>query len=279
MARLAASIDALRFGGDDWKARLDAAHLEGATVFHLAGLAHMPGGGDAAFVAANVAKTEALAQAAAREGARRLVFVSSIKVYGEESDRPFRVDDPPAPEDAYARSKVAAEQALARVAVEQGLETVVVRPPLVYGPGATGNLAALLRLADSPWPLPFASLDAPRSFVHVDDLARLLVACGEQPRARGRAYIAAHPDTVSAARLVTLLRHAMGRPRRLVSAPRALLEGAASVLGQGSSIRRLSRSLTGDPSAAQGELGWIARVSIEQAVEEMVREYRAKGRQ
>ena len=172
----------------------------------------------------------------------------------------------------------AAEQALARVSAEQGLDTVIVRPPLIYGPGARGNLATLLRLADSPWPLPFASLHAPRSFVHVDDLARLLVACAEQPRARGRVYIAAHPDTVSAARLLPLARRAMGRAPRLLPAPRVLLEAAASALGQGSSIRRLSRSLTGDPSAAQGELGWIARVSIEQAVEEMVREYRAKGR-
>ena len=277
VARLAASVDTLSFGAVDWKARLNAAHLEGATVFHLAGRAHGPGD-DAAYSADNVAKTEALAQACVREGAQRLVFVSSIKVYGEESrERPFGVDDAFAPEDPYGRSKVAAEQALARLSAEQGLDTVVVRPPLIYGPGARGNLVTLLRLADTAIPLPFASLDAPRSFVHVDDLARLLVACGEQPAARGRAFNAAHAETVSAAKLFTLARLAMGRSPRLFPAPRALLEMTASVLGQGEKMRRLSRPLAADPSAAQRELGWVARVSIEQAVEEMVRDYRAKS--
>jgi nucleoside-diphosphate-sugar epimerase len=281
LARLAASVDTLRFGADDWKDRLASAHLEGATIFHLAGRAHMARRGEEeVYERDNAAKTRALAEAAVREGARRLVFVSSIKIHGEESgERPFQVDDPPAPEDAYARSKVAAEQALASIANEHRLDTVIVRPPLVYGPGASGNLAALVRLADTPWPLPFASLDAPRSFVHVDDLARLLVACGEQPGAAGRAYIAASPETVSASRLVTLMRRALGRAPRMVPVPRALLEGAASIVGKGEKIRRLSRPLVGDAAEARRELGWAARVPIEQAVEEMVRDYRAKAPQ
>ena len=279
-ARLAASVDTLRFGVADWRQRLDAASLEGATIFHLAGRAHAHDiRNDAAFLEDNADKTRALAQAAAREGARRLVFLSSIKVYGEESPgRAFRTDDVPAPRDAYARSKWAAEQALTQVAAATGLQATIVRSPLVYGPDPRANLAALLRLADTPWPLPFGTLFALRSFVHVDDLARLLVACAEQPQAVGRTYIAAHRQGVSTATLVTLMRRALGRPARLFALPPGVLEAGAALLGQGERARRLTRELQCDPSASERELHWVAGVPIDQAIEEMVRDHSARDR-
>lgn len=278
-ARLAASVATLRFGVSDWQERLAATPLEGATIFHLAARVHAPGTAAATFLSDNVDKARALALAAAREGARRLVHLSSIKVYGEESPgRPFGVEDDPAPHDAYGKSKWAAEQALTQVALSTGLPVVTVRSPLVYGAGARANLAALLRLVDTPWPLPFASLSAPRSFVQVDDLARLLLACAEHPHAAGRVYIAAHAQPVSTATLVTVLRRALGRPARLYPFPGAVLEACAAALGQGEKARRLTRALEGDPSAAARELGWVAGVPIEQAIEEMVRGYRARDR-
>lgn len=254
-----------------------AARFEGATVFHLAARAHGPGD-ERAYQHDNVEKTHRLARAAASGGARRLVFLSSIKVNGEESPgRPFIVADPPAPRDAYGRSKCDAERALAEVAAERGLSFTVVRSPLVYGPAPSGNLAAVLRLADTPWPLPFASLDARRSFVHVDDLARLLVECGAQAAADGRTYFAAHPQGVSAAGLIAMLRGAFGRPARLFAVPPGLLEAMAAAAGQAGKVRRLTRALEAEPSAAERDLGWQARIGIGQAVEEMARTWSTRG--
>jgi nucleoside-diphosphate-sugar epimerase len=264
-------VDTVSFGAADWSARLDAGRLADATIFHLAARVH-GAGGDAAYTNDNVGKTRRLAEAAVRARARRIVFLSTIKVFGEESpDRPFTVDDTPAPEDAYARSKLAAEQALTEASRSHGLEVVIVRSPLVYGAGARANLAALMGLVDSPWPLPFASLDAPRSFVHVNDLVQLLVACGEAPQARGRTYVAAHREGVTTARLVSLMRAAMGRPARLFPVSRGILEAAASLAGTRAKMLRLTRPLQGDPSTAERELGWSAQVPIGEAVEEMVR--------
>ncbi len=278
-ARLSASVDTLRFGAPDWKECLDATNLQGATIFHLAARVHAPGAHAALFQADNADKAHALALAAAREGARRLVFLSSIKVHGEESPgRPFSEADAPRPQDPYARSKWAAEQALTQVSASTGLPVVIVRSPLVHGPGARANLAALLRLADTPWPLPFASLAALRSFVQVDDLARLLIACAESPHASGRTYIGAHARGVSTADLVRGMRAALGRPARLFPVPAKAIETAAAVFGQGDKARRLTRGLEGDPSAAERELGWVAAVPMDQAIGEMVRDYRAGAR-
>ena len=274
-ARLA-SIDRLAFGAEDWKTRIDHAALEGAIVFHLAARVHADAD-EQAFVTDNVEKTRALAQAAAREGARRFVFVSSIKVHGEESPgRALREDDAPAPADAYGRSKLAAEEALHEVARDSGLEVVIVRPPLVYGAGARANLEALVRLCDTPWPLPFAALDAQRSFVHVDDLARLLVDCADHPAAAGKTFLAAHPEAVPTSRLAALVRRALGRPARLFRVAPEFLERAAAAVGQGDRARRLTRSLVADPGRAERELRWSARVPIDQAIEEVVRDYRAR---
>ena len=275
-SRLPASIDTVSFGSPDWEKHLAGCHLEGATIFHLAGRAHAFDGDEAAFQQDNTQKTRALAEAAEREGARRIVFLSTLKVYGEQSGtHPFKPGDPVAPEDAYARSKLAAEEALTQAA-RGSLEVTVVRAPLVYGPGARANLAALVRLADSGWPLPFASLAAPRSFIHVDDLARALVAAAESPAANGKTYIAAHREGATTSHVVTSMRRHLGRPGRLWPMPPAMLEGLSAIVGQRAKALRLTRPLLGDPSAAERELGWSARVSIDDAVEELVRDYRSR---
>jgi len=274
--RLPASINTVAFGAPDWESRLAGCHLEGATIFHLAGRAHAFDGDEDAFQRDNAQKTRVLAQAAEREGARRIVFLSTLKVYGEQSGAgPFTPADPVAPEDAYSRSKLAAEEALTQVA-RGSTEVTIVRAPLVYGAGARANLAALLRLADSPWPLPFASLDARRSFVHIDDLVRLLVAAAESPAASGKTYIAAHREGAATAHVVAAMRRHLGRPARLWAMPPPMLEGLSTIIGQRAKALRLTRPLLGDPAAAERELGWNARVSIDDAVEELVRDYRAR---
>jgi UDP-glucose 4-epimerase len=276
LAGLAQPAAALRLGGEDWKHEIEMARFEGAVVLHLAGRAHQ-GGSEEQYRHDNVEKTRALAQAAARGGAVRLVFLSSIKVNGESTrGRAFTRDDAPAPEDAYGRSKRDAEAQLARMRASGELQSVVVRSPLVIGARAKGNLASLLRLADTGWPLPLASIHNRRSFVHVDDLAQLLIVCAREPQAVGKIYLAAHADPFSTPGLAALMREALGRPRRLVAFAPSALEIAGSLSGRGDAIRRLTRSLEVDASAAQRELGWRAQASLAQAVDEMTRHHRAR---
>ena len=271
-ARLGEPFDALRFGDADWKASLATADLRGATIYHLAARVHEARATPAQFEADNVAKTVALAKAAAAAGARRLVFLSTIKVTGEETvTRPFTAQDEPRPRGPYAQSKWQAEQALAATA---GLEWSIVRSPLVYGPGVGGNLRELMGLADSPWPLPFACTRNRRSFVHVDDLARLLVECASKPAAAKATFVAAHAEPLSTARVLTEIRRALSRQPRLFCVPSQALELAAAIAGLGERMHRLTRSLEVDASATSAALGWSAQVGFEQAVREMVRAYR-----
>ena len=158
-AALPGSHRTLSLGSAGWEQAIAAEPLAGATIFHLAARVHELDSGDAAgFDRDNVDKTRRLAEEAVRQRARRIVFMSTVKVHGEETSvRPFAPGDAPEPQDAYARSKLAAERALAEIAEAGAVEWIVVRSPLVFGPAAKGNVESLLRLVDTPWPLPFAS--------------------------------------------------------------------------------------------------------------------------
>ena len=270
----------VHLGGDDWRARTASARLAGATVFHLAARVHRAGDRDeAGYQHDNVEKTRVLAEAAAAQGASRFVFLSSIKVNAEETAaRAVAPGDAPAPADAYARSKWAAEQALAAIAASTGLAVVVVRAPLVVGPGAGGNLRTLLRLADSPWPLPFAAIDNHRTMIDVDDLADLLVRCAISAHAPGRTWLAGDPDAVSTPRLVAGMRRALGRPPRLFSVPPRALETGAAIAGRRETVRRLTRSLEVDASATQRELEWRPAIGLEAGIARMAASFRAAPR-
>ena len=263
----------VHLGEPDWMDQVRAADYSGATVFHLAAKVHGEGPDtEAAYWHDNVVKTRAFAQAAAAGGAKRFVFLSTVKVNGEETaQRPYRGGDRPAPEDAYGRTKWEAEKSLAQLT---GMEFAIVRSPLVYGAGVKGNLLALLRLADSGMPLPFGAIENRRSFIHVDDLARLLIDCATHPQAAGRVFMAAHPDRASTPRIIAAMRGFLGRPRRLVPVPPFLLEAAGALSGQRLRMRRLTRSLEVDAAETQQVLGWIAQISFETGVEDMVRTYR-----
>ena len=273
VAHLEASATPLHFGEGDWLEQVKAADFRDASVFHLAAKVHgVEPELDAAYMHDNVEKTRELARAAAAGGARRLVFLSTVKVLGEETTgRAFHSADAPRPSGSYARSKWAAEQALAEV---KGLEIAIVRSPLVYGAGVKGNLRSLLRLADSPWPLPFGAIDNRRSFVHVDDLARLLIDCALHPDAVGGTFLAAHAQSVSTPRLVSAIRSNLGRPARLVRFPAEILEAGAALAGQFERIRPITRSLEVDAAQTASRLGWSAQIGFDTAVEDMVRAYR-----
>jgi nucleoside-diphosphate-sugar epimerase len=243
-----------------------ASDLEGVLagagcVVHLAARAHVLNETEsdpvAAFQRANVEATQRLARAAVAAGVRRFVFVSSIGVHGNATcGTPFTELDEPAPTELYARSKLQAEQALRVLAAETGLEVVVVRPPLVYGPGAEGNFHRLVRLAASGVPLPLGSIRNRRSLIGVDNLAQFLVLCCRHPAAAGQVFIAAEPDVHSTPGLIAALADALGRPDRIFPCPEALLRAGAVLLGRGAEFAKLCGSLEASSAKARELLQW-----------------------
>lgn len=220
----------------------------------------------------NVAATTHVAEQAAWAGVRRLVFISSIKVSGEDTTgrAPYRADEKPVPEDAYGISKWEAEQALTEVAERTGLEVVIVRPPLVYGPRVKGNLRRLVRLVERGIPLPLSAVRNRRSLVSVDNLCDLLTRCIEHPRAAGRTFLVSDGEDLSTPELVRGIAAALGRPARLVPVPVSLLRTAGRLTGRGAEVERLCGSLQVDISKTREVLGWAPPVPVREGIRRMV---------
>jgi len=278
-ARDAAFPDAVAVGdigpATDWRAALEGARC----VVHLAARTHVMSESAADPLAeyrrANVAATVRLAREAAAAGARRLVFMSSIKVNGESTQRPYTEADPPRPEDAYGVSKWETEQALAGVAAATGLEVVVLRPPLVYGPGVKGNFLRLMRLVARGVPLPLASVANRRSLIYVGNLADAVVAAIDAPGAAGRTLLAADAEDLSTPDLVRAIARSLGTRARLLPCPPALLNLGAALAGRRAVAARLTGSLQVDASALRRELGWRPRATLAQGLEQTARWFRA----
>jgi nucleoside-diphosphate-sugar epimerase len=255
-------------GTTDWP----PACFEGVSVvMHLAARVHVmrETSTDALseFRHVNTAGTERLARAAAAARVKRFVYVSSIKVNGESTrERSFASSDPPQPDDPYGISKWEAELVLGRVARDTGLETVIVRPPLVYGPGVKGNFLRLLMLVDTGLPLPLGAARNLRSLVFVQNLADLLVTCAQHPNAAGQTFLVSDDEDLSVADLCTRLARALERPARLLPVPIAVLRGAAVVTRRTQEFQRLFGSLRIDSSPLQGELGWSPPVSVDDGI-------------
>ena len=189
------------------------------------------------------------------------------KVNGETTDaRPFSETDEPDPQDPYAISKLQAEQVLQRISDETGLEVVVVRPPLVYGPGVKGNFLRLLAAIDRGIPLPLAGAHNLRSLVYVGNLVDALIVCATHPAAAGQTYLVSDGEDVSTAILVEKYPVALGRNSRLFGLPPGLLRTAATLLGRAEQMDRLFGSLRVNDQKIRGELGWTPPYSMEQGL-------------
>jgi len=223
-------------------------------VIHSAGLAHaMSGLPEDDYRAINTQGTLALAQAAERAGVRRFVFLSSIRAQtGPVSETILTEAMAPQPTDPYGRSKLEAEEGLARL----GLDWAALRPVLVYGSGVKGNMASLMALARSPWPLPLGGLKARRSLLALDNLTEAVETVLRAPGSLRRPFIVADPEPMTVPEIVTALRAGLGRGPGLIPVPSALLRAAATILGRHEAYERLAGSLVASP-AALTELGWI----------------------
>jgi nucleoside-diphosphate-sugar epimerase len=241
-------------------------------VFHLAARVHVLSEAskdpEGEFRRVNVAGTARLAAQASRAGLRRIAYLSTIGVHGERTvGAAFDEDSPIAPANDYARSKADAEDAL-RAECGAGLEYAILRPPLVYGPGAPGNLHRLLRLIDSAMPLPLASVRNRRSLAAVENVIDALLLCAQQREAAGQAYVVADSEAFSTPEIVRILAGGMGVPARLVPMPAAVTQFAASLTGFGHAMRQLCGSLEVNAAKLRDQLGWMPRVAALAALRE-----------
>jgi UDP-N-acetyl-alpha-D-quinovosamine dehydrogenase len=204
----------------------------------------------------NVVWTERLARAAASQGVRRFVYLSSIKVNGEQSVAPFTEQDLANPQDPYGISKWEAEQALVRVSTQTGMQTVIVRSPLVYGPGVGGNFLQLLKILQRGIPVPLASVHNRRSLIYRGNLIDALTRCVRDMRAAGRTYLVSDGEDLSTPGLIRRLGRAMGVTVRLWPFPAPALRWIGQVVGKEGAIERLVGSLQVDSSQIRRELGW-----------------------
>ena len=218
----------------------------------------------------NTLGTEILARAAAHCGVKRLVFLSSIKVNGESTlpVSPFDEASPVKPQDSYAISKWEAEQALTCVSTETGLEIVVLRCPLVYGPGVKGNFLRLLQVVDRGIPLPFALAKNRRSLIYLDNLTSAIATCLTHPAAAGKTYLVSDGEDVSTAELISRIAQALGKPSKLWPCPLGLIELAGMLTSKSDEIARLLGSLCIDSSKIRSELDWTPPYTLEQGLAE-----------
>lgn len=223
----------------------------------------------AEFCKVNVAGTLNLARQAALAGAKRFVFLSSIKVNGEGTllGCPFTAEDTPAPEDAYGISKAEAESGLRQLAQETGMEVVIIRPPLVYGAGAKGNFSSLLRWVARGFPLPLGAVTANRrSLVGLDNLVDLILTCVDHPKAANQTFLVSDGEDLSTTELLQRMGKAMNRPARLLPVPVSLLTFAARLLGKKAVAQRLLGSLQVDISKTCELLGWKPPVPVDEGL-------------
>jgi nucleoside-diphosphate-sugar epimerase len=227
-----------------------------------------------AFRAANVDASAQLALLAARAGVRRFVFMSSIKVNGERTslDCPFTPNDIPMPEDAYGVSKWEAEQALQTIAQASDMELVVIRPPLVYGPGVKGNFSRLIQWVRGGIPMPLGAVNNKRSMVALDNLVALTTLCAnlaESPRAAGEVFLVSDGADVSTTELLQRVARAYACKAWLLPVPTWLLSRAARLLGRSAAAERLLGSLILDASKAHKLLGWQPSVTMDEQLRKM----------
>ena len=222
----------------------------------------------AAFRSMNAQGTLNLCRQAAAAGVKRFVFISSVKVNGESTSpvQVFNENDVPNPQDAYGQSKLEAEEGLRQISAETGIEVVIIRPPLVYGPGVKANFAALMRAVQKGWPLPLGAVHNQRSLIALDNLVDFIITCISHPLAANQTFVVSDGQDLSTTELLKGMAKAAGVPSRLLPIPVWALQAAASVLGKGEVIQRLCGNLQVDISKARNLLGWVPPISVEEGL-------------
>ena len=252
----------------DWREALQATNV----VIHCAARVHVMDDQSsdplAEFRKVNVVGTLNLARQAAAAGVKRFIFVSSIKVNGEgaASGHSYKADDVPAPMDPYGISKLEAEQGLRVIAAETGMEVVIIRPVLVYGPGVKANFLSMMRWLNKGVPLPFGAIYNKRSLVDLDNLVDLIVRCIDHPAAANQVFLVSDGEDLSTTELLSKMAAALAKPARLLPLPSRLLEVAAAMLGKQALAQRLCGSLQVDISKTRELLGWSPPVTVDQAL-------------
>lgn len=258
-------------GGARWEEGLESVDC----VVHLAGRVHK-GGTEKEFYRVNCEGTRQLVEAAGRSGVRRVVYLSSLSVLeGHEGRQAVTEESPAEPLTAYGRSKVAAERVLLEAAEEDRLEVTIVRPPLVYGPGAPGNMVRMVRLVAREVPLPLGAIKNKRSFVGIDNLVDFLILCMSHPKAEGEVFNVADDEHVSTPELARLLGQFLGVRVRLIPVPVGGLKWAATVVGMGETVRKLTESFVVSTEKAKKYLGWTPQKTLQDGLRELVAWYKS----
>jgi len=257
--------------------------LEGVeVVVHLAARVHCPDGRDsdslAVFRNDNVVGTQRLAREAARSGVKRLVFISSIKVNGEGRAVPYSEIDIPAFVGSYAQSKWEAENQLLKIAEETGLETVIIRSPLVYGPGVKANFLRLLGLTRRGLPLPLRGVKSLRSMIYVGNLVSAVMLSLNHPTAAGETFLVSDGEDVSSGDLIKKIASAMGRRAVLLPVPIVVLRALGFLTGKKAEIDRLTEPLCVDSGKIRNILDWQPPYTLDQGIQETVDWYLGSGR-
>ncbi|MGH8601222.1 MAG: UDP-glucose 4-epimerase family protein [Gammaproteobacteria bacterium] len=251
-----------------WQAALDGVE----TVIHTAARVHVMNDkvSDplAEFRKVNVEGTLSLARQAAAVGVRRFIFTSSIKVNGEGTllGKPYFADNEAAPGDPYGISKLEAEQGLRALAAKTGMEVVIIRPPLVYGPGVKANFLSMMRWLHRGIPLPLGAIPNKRSLVALDNLVDLIVTCIDHPAAANQTFLVSDGEDLSTSQLLRRMGQALGKPARLLPVPAWMLESGATLLGRKAVAQRLCGSLQLDISKTHELLSWFPPVSVDEAL-------------
>lgn len=257
---------------DKWQTSLRSVFC----VVHLAARVHQMGAdpeADEVYHRTNVEGSRFLAEQAANAGIRRFVFLSSIKVNGDGAERPYQSTDPPDPRDPYGRSKCEAEKVVREVCGRRGIECVVIRPPLIYGPGVKANFRKLLRLVDLGLPLPLGSIDNRRSLIGLSNLVQFIETCMIHPRAADQTWLIADDVSISTPALLRKLARHMNRRARLFRFPPGWLRRLGSLFRVSAQIDRLCNSLLVDATPARTMLDWRPATSLDEELARTVAAY------
>jgi nucleoside-diphosphate-sugar epimerase len=247
-------------------------------IVHLAGRTHVPKENSAdpptLFRRVNVAGTERLAQMAVGSGIRRFIYLSSVKVNGEGAPEPYSERDIPLPEDHYGKIKLEAEEALREIASATGMEVVILRAPLVYGPHVRANFLHLMKLVDRGIPLPLGSIRNRRSMIYLGNLIHAVTVCISHPKAAGETYLVSDGEDVSTSELISRMAAALGRPARLFPFPPALIHLEGMLSGKSGEFNRLLGSLTVDNSKIRRDLNWTPPYTMEEGLKKTAEWYK-----